>query len=144
VTLPIVTYPDAEAELVTYLRAVYADRDEAFKPAESAIATKMPATLTGGITYVQVVHETSPGDDYPAKERAQVRVVCWAPGDHRSDVKSLASLTQGLLNSHPGSAGVGNVRTLIGRSTPTTDPDTKNLMCWFLVRVNLRGTQLAS
>jgi hypothetical protein len=137
---PLVTFPDPEAAVVNALKAAFLPRAEAYKPA--TITTSFPATLTT-TTHIQVELEVGNADDYPIAERAQVRVTCYAAPGKRTDVKRLASLAQGLLYTHAG-GDVAGVDILIGRSDVITDPDTKNLMVWFLARVNLKATLLAS
>lgn len=142
-TNPLVVFADPEKVIRDRLVAGYSGRLETYLPTAEHIDVKFPPPdLDGG--YVQIAHEFSPADDYPAKERAQVRVVCWMPAKRRSDVKDLATLTMALLNATPGGADLTIIRPLGGRSAVITDPDTQYLVCWFLVRVNLRPNQLAS
>lgn len=139
-TLPVVTYPDPEAIVKARIEAAYTGRVETYKPDTVSIEFPGPDLAT---IHAQVAYEGPAAEDqYPAKERSQVRVVLWAPQGRRDDVKNAASLTLGLLCSTPPGAGVGSIRKILGRSKVITDPDTKHLMCWFLIRVNLRGTQL--
>lgn len=137
---PLVTFPDPEAAVINALKAAYLARVESYKPA--TITTAFPAAALTTATHVQVELEAGNADDYPVTERAQVRVTCYASKDHRSNVKALASLTQGLTYTLAGGS-IAGVDILIGRSDVITDPDTKNLMCWFLARVNLKATLLA-
>jgi hypothetical protein len=148
VTTPVVVHGDDERGLIDRLTTLWAAIDEDYTPAH--IGVEIPVTLTD-TTQLQVQHETSPPDDYPARERAQTRITCWAPEDHRGQVKNLASRTLGLLTAMtPDAAGpvttevqrIGSVRVILGRSRVVQDPDTKNLAIWFLVRTSLRGTQL--
>ena len=144
---PLVTFPDPEAAVINALKAAYLPRVETYKPTtiKSSIpvdAEGKPITLTTA-THVQVELEVGNADDYPIAERAQIRVTCYAAPGKRTDVKRLASLTQGLLYTHAG-GDIAGVDILIGRSDVVTDPDTKNLMVWFLARVNLKATLLAS
>lgn len=137
---PLVTFPDPEAAVINYLKAAFTPRSEPYKA--TSVSTGFPAAAA---TYhVQVELEAGNADDYPVTERAQVRVNCWAPAGKRNEVKALASLTQGLVYAHPGDSDVAGCQILGGRSDVITDPDTKRLMCWFLVRVNLKATVLAS
>ena len=141
---PLVTFPDPESAVVTYLRAELAGRAEAYAPASSAIAVTFPSTtLTGDATAVQVELESGSVADYPVTERAQVRVNCHAAPGKRSNVKALASLAQGVLYGLT-SASVAGVTPMLGRSDVIEDPDTGNLMCWFTVRVDLKASLLAS
>lgn len=129
-TLPVVTFEDPERYTIDVVEAKFTGRDETYKP--TSVATGFP-TAVG--YHVQVDLENTPADDFPARERSQVRITCWAPAGKRTEVKQLASLTQGLLATDP------RIRPIGGRSKPTTDPDTKAELCWFLVRVNLPGNQ---
>ena len=135
-----VTFADPEALEIDYLKARFATRSESYKPA--TITTAFPATTLTATTHVQVELELGGADDYPITERAQVRVTCYAAPGKRSDVKALASLTQALIANQPGSASIAGTKILVGRSNVITDPDTKNLMAWFLARVNMLPTML--
>jgi hypothetical protein len=129
--LPLVTFADPERLVIDACETAWTGRLEPYKP--TSVETGFPTDTS---TYhVQIDLENTPGDDYPARERNQVRITCWAPPKKRTDVKALASVTQGLLNMHP------RIRPIGGRSRPVTDPDTKAEMCWFLVRVNNPGIQ---
>ena len=139
---PLVIFGDPETLLIDHLKAAFAGRPEAYKPA--TITSAFPATPLTTQTHVQVELEVGTADDYPISERAQVRVTCYAAPGKRTDVKRLASLAQALVYSHPGDANVAGCSILVGRSDVITDPDTKNLMVWFLARVNLKATLLAS
>ena len=138
---PLVTFADPES-LVTWLAAQFVPRVETYKPA--TISVKFPAAALLGTTHLQVELESESVADYPVLTRAQVRVTAYAAPGKRSDVKRLASLAQGILLAHPGSADIAGIFPLIGRSDVIEDPTTKNLMCWFLVRVDIKATQLAS
>lgn len=139
---PAVVFADPEAVLVDYLTQAWAGRDEVFAPGR--VSTGFPAEpLEGDDTVIQVELESSNADDYPVAERARVRIVCHAASVQRSSVKALASVTQTLLDRHPGSSAVAGVFVGSGRSGVATDPDTGNLMVWFLVRVNLMASPLA-
>lgn len=140
--LPIVTYPDPEAAVKARIEAACTGRMESYKPATAG--GKFPGPGLTAI-YAQVALEgPSPEDNYPAKERHQVRVTLWGPADRRADVKDAASLVLGLLCSTPSDETIASISRQLGRSAVIADPDTKYLMCWFLVRVSLHGTQLAS
>ena len=147
---PLVTFADPERKVMDYLRAAFATRSEAYKP--SGISTSFPSAALDNTTRLQVELEVGGAEDYPVTERAQIRVTCHAPngrgaGDTvggRTDVKDLASLTQGLLYAWEGDADVAGTTPLVGRSDVITDPTTKNLMVWFTFRVSLKATSLAS
>lgn len=134
---PAVVFADPEARARSLLIADMTGRPEAY--ATTSITTSFPTTaLTGNGTHLQVELEAADSTDYPVRERAQVRVTAYAPKGKRDNVKNLASLAQGLFLSHDG------VFPQTGRSDVITDPDTQNLMCWFLVRVDLLASVLAS
>ena len=147
---PRVIFGDPETLLANHIRTQFTGRPEVYKPA--TVSTSFPSTALVNATHVQVELEVGSADDYPIAERAQVRVTCHAPNARgtghtvggRSDVKRLASLAQALIYSHPGNADVAGCTILVGRSDVIEDPDTTNLMVWFLVRVNLKATLLAS
>lgn len=138
--IPAVTFGDPEVLEVDYLTTAFAGRSEPYKA--STVSTTYPATALSGARHVQVELEAGNTDDYPVTERAQVRFTCHAPKGKRSDVKNLASLTMALVatQSTDGLAGAF-IRT--GRSDVSTDPDTGNLMCWFLAEIPLLATSLA-
>lgn len=141
-TKPLVIFCDPETVVVDYYKSAFAPRAESYKPA--TINTAYPSTSLGATTALQVELEVGGTDGYPTTERAQVRVTAHAGKDARSNAKRLASLAQGLLFAHPGDANVAGTLPLVGRSDVIRDPDTGNLMVWFLFRVDLKATQLAS
>lgn len=145
-TKPLVTFADPESHQIDMLKAAFAPRSEAYKPTGAgSVSTAFPtAALTGNATHVQVELEVGGADDYPVTERAQVRYTCYAAPGKRTNVKDLASLTQALVYAQPGDADVAGAFIRIGRSDVVTDPATKNLMVWFLARVNLKASILAS
>lgn len=133
---PLVTFADAEAAVIDYLKAAFT----------GAIADRRPGRITADIPtaalaqdaqWVQVNLDASSAD-YPITERATVRVTCHTAPGHRSAASDLASLVQGLLLTYPGGGPAFSVRPGVGRSRPIVDPPTKNFMVWFTVRVNLR------
>ena len=140
---PMVTFPDPESHQVDYLTTAFAARPEAYKPA--SVSPNFPAVvLTGNTTHLQVELEVGSATDYPITERAQVRYTCYAAPGKRTNVKALASLAQALVYAQPGDASVAGAFIRIGRSPVVTDPDTKNLMVWFIASLNLKATPLAS
>lgn len=139
---PAVTFTDPEAVVINALKAAFVSRSESYKPA--TITTAFPAAaLTVTTTHVQVELELGNAADYPVVERCQVRVSCYAAPGRRTDVKALASLTQALTYTYSGGS-VAGVDIIVGRSDVIVDPDTKNLIVWFLARVNLKATLLAT
>lgn len=130
-TIPA-TFPDPEAALVGHLDAALT----------ATVSTTFPQTAIAA-AHVQVELEASDDNDYPVTERAQVRVTCHCPPGKRTDVKALASLARAHAVTLR-SAAVSGVFPNGGRSGVIVDPDTRNVMCWFLVRVDLKATLLAS
>lgn len=141
---PLVTFGDPESLMRSYLVAEFAARGEAWKPATITTAFPTSALSKPNGTHVQIEAEVGNVEDFPVTERAQVRFTCYAAPGERTIVKQLASLTQGLVLSHPGDSVVVGTRPQIGRSDVVTDPATKNLMCWFTAWIDLKATQLAS
>lgn len=141
-TKPEVAFADPERLVIDYLRGRFTGRTEPYLPA--TITTDFPASALSGATHLQVELELGGADDYPVTERAQVRLTAYSAPGRRSDAKNLAGLAQALLYAHPGDANVAGAKILLGRSDVTKDPDTGNLMCWFLGRVDLKATPLAS
>lgn len=124
---PLVDLPDVEREVIDALLAV----------GHANVTTNFPdEPLTGTQTTLQVELEASNVDDYPVTERAQVRVTAHAAKGRRTAVKELAGDVLADLYTFS-SANVAGVVPLGGRSAVSTDPDTENVMCWVLVRVNL-------
>lgn len=142
--LPVLTYSDPEDAVIDAINLALIGRIETYLP--SSVSVDIPSEpLAVGATdgfRIQVSYEAPAAGDRHTKEQAQVRVTCWASKRKRSDVKALASLVLGLLIAHPSDPVVGPIRRVLGRSAVATDPDTENLSCWFLVRVNLHATQL--
>ncbi|HJR89521.1 MAG TPA: hypothetical protein VJ782_05105 [Aeromicrobium sp.] len=137
-TSPVI-FGDPEALLIGHLVTAFAARTETYKA--TSVGIGFPAASG---YHVQVELEVGNADAYPVTERAQVRVNCWAPKGKRSDVKDLASLTMALVNSYDGDAEATGAHVIGGRSAVIPDPDSGYLMCWFLARVNLKATLLAS
>lgn len=107
------------------------------------VGTRPPqATLTAGTKLVQVTLDGTPSSTL-VREAATVRVTVWGDPLARDDVKSVASDLRGILVARAGDADASSVQPLVGRSAVAADPDTKNLSCWFTVRVNLRAQALA-
>jgi hypothetical protein len=134
VVKPSVTLPDPERVVVDLLVAA----------GYSGVSTDFPSVpLSGSTTKVQVDLEASSTDDYPVTERAQVRVVAHAAPGKRSSVKVLASALLQTLYSFPGNASIAGIVPVAGRSAVSVDPDTGNVMCWLIVRVDLIATTIA-
>lgn len=130
-----VDLPDAEREVMGRLIAA----------GRSGVDLHFPTVpLAKGSTAIQVDLESSDTDDYPVVERAQVRVTCHAAKGERTVVKELAGDVLADLYSWGGNANVAGVVPISGRSAVSTDPDTGNVMCWVLVRVDLLATTAAS
>lgn len=126
-----VNLPDPERELVTILTAALG---------AGIVSTDYPsAALVGTARKVQVDLEGGDVSDYPITERAQVRIVCHRPPGKRTDVKAdAATVLRHLVTSR--TANVAGIVPLGGRSGVSTDPTTGNVMCWLLVRVDLKAT----
>jgi hypothetical protein len=123
----LVDLPDAERVVIDALEAA----------GHEVVTTNYPAETLAGTDYVlQVDLEASNIDDFPVVERAQVRVVAHVGPNRRGAAKQHAAEALADLYVYSSSAVAGIV-PLTGRSTPSTDPATKNVMCWVLVRVDL-------
>jgi hypothetical protein len=136
-SLPAVVFGDPEATVRESLIAGMTGRPEAY--ATTSVSTYFPATpLAGDDTHLQVELEGTNSEDYPVRERTQVRITAYAAPGRRSNAKDLATLAQGLLLSLPG------VFPSTGRSSVIKDPETRNLMCWFLIRADLLAIPLTT
>lgn len=125
---PLVDLPDAEREVIDILEAA----------GHAVVKTDYPdESLSGTAYWLQVDQEAGDADDYPVVERAQVRVTAHAAKGRRTAVKQHAAEALADLYSFAGNANVAGVVPLGGRSAVSTDPDTGNVMCWVLVRVDL-------
>lgn len=132
--MPLVDLPDAEREVIDVLLAA----------GHPVVSTEFPdETLTGSTYWLQVDQEPSNADDYPVVERAQVRITAHVAPGRRTAVKEHASDALADLCSFAGNSSVSGIFPRAGRSDVSTDPDTKNLMCWVLVRVDLLATTVA-
>lgn len=138
---PLVEFGDPERAIIDYYAAAYTGAIAARAPSTIDARPPQSALTTGW--WLQVALDASFPENHPAVERATVRVNCHVPPGKRSDAKSHASLAHGLLAIHPGDELVWGTRPLVGRSQVLTDPDTKNLMCWFTFRVNMRPVAVA-
>lgn len=128
---PLVDLPDAERQVIAILESV----------GHSNVSTAYPSEpLTGTNVRIQVDLESSDTAGYPFTERAQVRVVAHAAENRRTAVKQLASDVLADLYSFAGNASVAGIVPVSGRSAISTDPDTGNVMCWVLVRVDLKAS----
>jgi hypothetical protein len=124
---PLVDLPDAERVVIAALEAA----------GHGVVTTNYPDEPLTGTDYVlQVDLEASNSDDYPVTERAQVRVVAHVAENRRTAAKTHAAEALADLYVYS-SASVAGIVPLAGRSTPSIDPTTKNVMCWVLVRVDL-------
>lgn len=132
---PLVTFPDPEELVALYYRDLgIADK----------VGVDFPSTtLAAGVKHLQVELEAGGVEDYPVTERARVRVTAHMGPGQRGAVKDFASLAQGHLLRFQGDGVVGVVPQ-IGRSDVISDPTTRNLLVWFLSRVDLKATLLAS
>lgn len=129
-----VVLPDPERELLDIFSAALG---------AGVASTDYPSTsLAVNVKRVQVDLEGGPADDYPITERAQVRITCHvgkATASQRTVVKDFADdCRRHLVTSR--TANVAGIVPLGARSGVSTDPTTGNVMCWFLVRVNLKAS----
>lgn len=137
---PLVTFGEPDKLMRDYLRPLLLARPELYAP--NTVTAGFPDALTSG-THLQVELEAANADDYPITERCQVRFNCWAPKGKPSDVKAAASLVMALVSAAQGGT-IAGTKILGGRSSVVEDPTTGYLMCWFLARVDLLATPLAS
>ncbi len=126
-----VALPDPEREVIAILAAALG---------AGIASTDYPSTsLTSNVKRVQVDLEGGDVNDYPVTERAQVRITCHvgkATASQRTVVKDLTDdCRRHLVTSR--TANIAGIVPLGGRSGVSTDPTTGNVMCWFLVRVDL-------
>lgn len=129
---PTVTLPDPEKAVIDILGG------------PTVAAPEFPSrTLTGTNKRIQVELEASNTDDYPVTSRAQVRVVSYAAPGRRDEVKADAAALLATLYAYPGDADVAGIVPLAGPSAVSTDPGTRNVACWVLVRVDLIATTVA-
>jgi hypothetical protein len=128
---PLVDLPDAEREVVDILLAA----------GHAIVKTDFPdEKLTGTDYWLQVDQEPADASNYPVLERAPVRVVAHAAPGRRTAVKQYAAEALADLTSFAGNANVSGIFPRAGRSDVSIDPDTRNVMCWVLVRVDLRAS----
>jgi hypothetical protein len=128
---PLVDLPDAERVVIDILLA----------EGHATVRPQYPSTtLTGTNTVLQVQLESSDTAGYPFVERAQVRVTAHAAPGRRDAVKELAGDALADLYVYPGDADVAGIVPRGGRSAVSTDPSTRNEMCWVLVRVDLKAS----
>lgn len=138
--IPAVTFGDPESKYVDMLQAAFAGRSEPYKA--STVSTSYPASSLTNTRHVQVELESGDVADYPVTERCQMRFTCHAPSGKRSDVKNLASLTMALVATRH-TSGTAGALIRGGRSDVSVDPDTKNLMCWFIAEIPLLAVPLS-
>ena len=138
---PLVTFGVPDTLMRDYLRPLLLARPESYAP--NTVTDGFPASGFTD-THLQVELETGDADDYPVTERAQVRFNVWAPKGKPTDAKNAASLVMAYVYATESVAGIAGTEILGGRSEVVTDPTTGYEMCWFLARVNLLATPLAS
>jgi hypothetical protein len=141
VTLLDVTFGDPEEVLVNWIRG----RDLVASSSGAITADVVaPSTSLSGAQRVLQIELAGTPTSTRVLEQATVRYVAWAPKGKRHEVKELASWLRSQLIIFPGDDDIQVVSPLVGRSSPTTDPDTKNLSCWGTVRASLQPHQAAS
>ena len=129
--IPLAVVPDAERIVVDYLTIALAARS-----ITATVGVDLPVTWDAtSVQHVQVALDGTPSLRYPVLARATVRLTAWA--STTTAAKSLASLAQGLLCSHPGSTAIGSVQALTG-VLPARDPSTGAQLASVTCRVNLR------
>jgi hypothetical protein len=128
---PAVVFADPEHKVIDRLVAC----------SHTGVSTRHPSsTLAGSATRIQVEHESTPSAGYPQAARAQVRITAHAAPGKRDDVKALAAQALSDLYTFEGDADVTGIFPASLPSGVTTDPTTRNEMCWVLVRVNLKAS----
>jgi hypothetical protein len=129
--MPLVDLPDAERQVIDVLLAA----------GHGTVKTDYPSErLTSTDYWLQVDQEPADSTDYPVLERAQVRITAHVAPGRRTAVKAHASDALADLCSFPGNSSVSGIFPRAGRSDVSADPDTGNLMCWVLVRVDLKAS----
>ena len=133
---PLAIAPDAERLTIDYLTAALAARS-----VTATVGVDIPTTWsTTSTQHLQVALDGTPSLEYPILARATVRLTAWASST--TAAKSLVSLAQGLMCSHPGDASAASVQALTG-VLPTRDPVSGAQLATCTVRVNLRMSVLA-
>ena len=128
---PLVDLPDAE-EVV---------RDVLLAAGHTDVRGEFPSNRLSGTSYVLQVDQ-EPGDArrYPIVERVPVRVTVHVAPGRRTAAKELASDVLADLYTFAGDADCAGIVPRSGRSAISTDPSTRNVMCWVLVRVDLKAS----
>jgi hypothetical protein len=127
---PLVDLPDAERKVIDALEAA----------GYATVKTDYPSTsLASNEEWLQVDLENSDTSAYPVAERAQVRVTAHLAYGRRTAVKELAGNVLADLYTYA-DADVAGIVPISGRSAVSIDPDTRNVMCWVLVRVDLKAS----
>lgn len=129
---PTVSLPDPERAVIDVLASG--------RPAGSVGSDYPSTTLAASDFRVQVDLEGGDVRAYPVTERARVRVTIHAAPGRRTFAKQLAAAMLADLYSFPGSADMAGIVPLSGRSGISVDPTTRNVMCWVLVRVDLKAS----
>lgn len=139
---PVVTYPDAEELVVTFLGGIY-------RPAHT-VGVGVPRGFgKGSKRHLQVAWDGTPSGVHPLAENATIRVVAHVPPESnhtepsQTDAKALASEARGLLLAGPWPDGISNVRHLTG-TFPAIDPQTKAALASFTVQVRIRSVTTGS
>lgn len=132
---PLTTPSDAERVTIDYLTPALLARGQ-----DVTCGVNIPTTWTTTTKpHVQVGWDGTPRSFYPIADVATVRVTAWA--STTTAAKALVGLCEGLLLSHPGGGGVGNVRPGTG-VLPAQDPATKAQLASISVLMTLRRTVL--
>jgi hypothetical protein len=127
---PLVDLPDPERKAIAALEAA----------GHPNVTTDFPDEPLTGTDYVlQVDLENSDVTNYPVAEYAQVRITAHVARGRRTAVKQ--HVADALADLYVfADADVAGVIPRGGRSAVSSDPTTKNLMCWGLVDMTLIAT----
>lgn len=132
---PPVTFPDPERAVVDLLQHL-TDEDDP------------PVTVSVGVpegwtpeapTHLEVAWDGTPETSHPVAEHPTIRIVVRAATT--SVAKATAARARGLLLAHDGTPPVVSIRPLVG-VMPARDPDTRDELAWFTVRVTVRNQLL--
>jgi len=138
---PLVTFADPERVIRAYQQARWSGRPEVYAP--DTFSNSFPTVaLTGDATHLQIELDGS-ADEYPVTERATVRLTFYSAPTSQDNAKNGASLARAFCLTHPGDADVAGVAPLTGR-LKAVDPDTRNNMVSFTVRVSLKAHAVAA
>jgi hypothetical protein len=139
----LVTFPVPDNEMRDYMRPILTALPEDYEPGTVGAGFPNPTDPDFNGYHLQVELEAGNTDDYPVTERSQLRFNFWAPKGKPTHAKQGASLVMAYVST-ASDDWLAGATILGGRSDAITDPDTGYEMCWFLARVDLLATPLAS